>query len=56
MKRLVEYIEEKTYQLRIKFAVPLTTEQISHLEKVLERYEVVSFKQPKKTPTRSRWH
>jgi hypothetical protein len=53
MKRLIEYIEEKTYELRIKFAMPLTSEQVSHLEKVLERYEVVSFKQPKKTPIQS---
>lgn len=53
MKRLVEYLEEKTYQLRIKFAMPLTSEQTGHLEKVLDRYEVVSFKQPKKTPIQS---
>ena len=53
MKRLVEYLEEKTYQLRVKFAMPLTPDQINHLEKVLDRYEVVSFKQPKKTPIQS---
>lgn len=53
MKRLVEYIQDKTYELRIKFAMPLSNEQVTHLEKVLERYDLVSMKKPKKTPIQS---
>jgi hypothetical protein len=54
MKKLVEYIEDKTYPLRVKFAVPLTTEQVAQLEKLLDRYELVNFQKPKKTPPQSR--
>ena len=53
MKRLVEYIQEKTYELRVKFAMPLTDDQVNHIETLLDRYELVSMKKPKKTPIQS---